>query len=445
MAHGVLPPSVPRPALFKDFTNWLGAVFSFNLSFVAHPECSAKLTHLAKWAMFLCTPLAFISCFGAWYGVHAARARFYSWYIRRHGASLDLPRAQKKEEERRRSKLVVVRANCLRASVQLVFLMYIFVVQQSAQAFDCSFVEGAEDAPPVLDSNPSVRCEFDDPQWPAMLSIGGIVFFVVGLLLPWRLQRTLRALRDEPEKYNDPHNQALYGWMLRKYSGDRYYWEIIVCWRKLAISIVFLLSTKYPAFQVFASLVIVLISLFFSIYRRPFRCAKCQHELDDNLYDLQTAREMEESAKAGEEGQAAGTSTTKQEEKKEKKEQQKGKKTSAGKKSEPQAGRRRGRARVGSVVTQQQIALHGAAAIAHQKRTYRGREVTCDVVGRQWWLLLLAQADLRKECHHFGAPVDDCRCVHYRRRCPNAHSHVPHSSTGSTSSMRPCCRQSCSS
>ena len=39
---------IPWPPVFQKFTAWLGAVFTFDLRFVAHPECAAKFTHLKK-------------------------------------------------------------------------------------------------------------------------------------------------------------------------------------------------------------------------------------------------------------------------------------------------------------------------------------------------------------------------------------------------------------
>ena len=53
----------------------------------------------------------------------------------------------------------------------------------------------------------------------------------------------------------------MFGWMLRKYSGNRYYWELVITSRKMAVSLVFLLTTKYPVVQVFSSLVVVVVSI----------------------------------------------------------------------------------------------------------------------------------------------------------------------------------------
>ena len=71
-----------------------------------------------------------------------------------------------------------------------------------------------------------------------MLTIGNSVFCIsrYGLGVPFWLLRVLRRAKTDTAKYNDPHFQALFGWMLRKYSGDRYYWEICVTMRKLAIA-----------------------------------------------------------------------------------------------------------------------------------------------------------------------------------------------------------------
>ena len=66
---------IPWPSVFADFTKWLGAVFTFNLQFVAHPECAAKMGHLEKWLLFLCSPLLFIGAFMGWYALCVARNR----------------------------------------------------------------------------------------------------------------------------------------------------------------------------------------------------------------------------------------------------------------------------------------------------------------------------------------------------------------------------------
>ncbi len=51
-------------------------------------------------------------------------------------------------------------------------------MQKSAQAIDCSDPPG--DAPPALDSNPSIKCAFDDPIFSIQFVIGGTVFFAAG-------------------------------------------------------------------------------------------------------------------------------------------------------------------------------------------------------------------------------------------------------------------------
>ena len=144
---------IPWPKAFKDLTAWLGAMFSFKLDFVAHPECAARFSHVTKWLLFLGTPLAFLAVFGGWWGLQWARARCFSWRVRR-GLAPNAPLApkHKKAEEAARSRMIVVRANCLRSSVQCIFLLYIFIVQQSAQGLDCSYVDGApDDEPAVVD------------------------------------------------------------------------------------------------------------------------------------------------------------------------------------------------------------------------------------------------------------------------------------------------------
>ena len=78
---------------------------------------------------------------------------------------------------------------------------------------------------PRLDWNESIKCTTDDPTWPGMAALGFIVFMLYGVAGPWWLWHELKKARVQgSRKYADPTFQALYGWMLRKYSGDRYYW-----------------------------------------------------------------------------------------------------------------------------------------------------------------------------------------------------------------------------
>ena len=80
--------------------------------------------------------------------------------------------------------------------------MYIYVVQKSAQAIDCSDPPG--EAPLALDSNPSVKCSFSDPIFPYQFMIGFSVFLLVGLWMPYRLRKLLKETRNDHAKYNDP-------------------------------------------------------------------------------------------------------------------------------------------------------------------------------------------------------------------------------------------------
>ena len=246
----------------------LGKVFNLKLQFIAHPECSAKISHLEKWSLFLAMPFVFATIyflFFAWRwlccwapfgfvyrtwkrtwlqilsvililviadqlafaisdadkyqeywdggqmsaGAAAAAgcltvALLMAWRYRR-------PRWRTKEDhDRMWTGMIATKCHCIRSSVQMCFILYISQIRQAGKAMDCSDPPGK--AGPRLDSNPSVECNFDDPVWPAQLAIGMTVFFLYGIVLPWKLMSGLKKARDEPGKYNDPHFQCLFGW-----------------------------------------------------------------------------------------------------------------------------------------------------------------------------------------------------------------------------------------
>ena len=179
------------------------------------------------------------------------------------------------------------------------------LTRKSAQAIDCSDPPG--DAPPVLDSNPSIKCSFFDPVWPVQLVVGFVVFVSVGLYMPYKLQKILKKARDDDDLYNGAFFQSLFGWMLRKYSGDHYYYEIIVTWRKLAISIIYLLTTKYPTVQILSSTTVVAVALIITWRRKPFRCTKCIQALDDHLFQSKSRNDSTAQETSEEAARAAST------------------------------------------------------------------------------------------------------------------------------------------
>ena len=109
------------------------------------------------------------------------------------------------------ASMVVIRASCIRASVQMLSFCYIFVVQKAASAGDCSFPDEHATVP-VLDSNESVRCTLDGELWPYMAAVGGGVFLLYGVIAPYQLYKLLkRAHRGTGDKarYANPVFQSM--------------------------------------------------------------------------------------------------------------------------------------------------------------------------------------------------------------------------------------------
>ena len=55
-----------------------------------------------------------------------------------------------------------------------------------------------------------------------------------GVIAPFGLYRALKKAHAQTgvkQRYSDPAFQAMYGWMLRKYSGDKYYWPVMILQR----------------------------------------------------------------------------------------------------------------------------------------------------------------------------------------------------------------------
>lgn len=369
------------------------------------------------------------------------------------------------------------------------------------QAFDCSDPPG--DAKPRLDGNQAVECNLDDPVWKWQLLAGSLVFIGYGIGVPCWLYRKLRNARADPAKperelcrtasahqkrpsdrlrsrdsrvyetqrprsaaltqcgspgfdvtlrYNDPHFQALFGWMLRKYSGDRYYWELVVTGRKLMIALVFLLMTKYPVFQLFASAGVDLVVAWFTVALRPYRChepvtpvmrrktrpslplhlsrgsnfdpswhlaadirarcphspthhhhpSRCTHKLDAKLHkhmigEKQRKEELQEHATAAiARGRRGNTLNA----------MHSSAAALATKRLTPQA--IGGGLSASAAALSSEVSLAGVADTQMRGRRgthlmlYRGKAVSEKIVGKTFYKLLLARADLSATCKHFS-------------------------------------------
>ena len=363
--------SIAWPCEFREWTEWLLAVFSFKLDFLARPECSMRLSPLTAFIFKLTMPAYFILAFIA-----------YFWFSKWLRPKLTFWKSSFVENHA--IMLVAIRAQCLRASVQILSFCYIYVVQKAAAAGDCSIPNPGED--PVLDSNESIRCAIDDPVWPYMAAIGFFTFIMYGCVAPVYLLRRLKRARAQGSRaHQNPAFQAMFGWMLRKYSGDRYYWECVITARKMAVSVIFLLTTKYPSIQIFASMAVVLVSLFYTFKRRPFRCRTCDQKLDDTLYKTEDEEASAYKKRRDFVAKLRGAAS-----------------------STPGGGL--GDADEAALLREAAETAAAAPLIARKTAVFMGSKVTEKSIGKNFFRLLLAHANFSLVCPHMSW-IDLLECI----------------------------------
>ena len=137
--------NVHYPSQFKEVIGWIGDVLMFRLDGLAHPECSFQVSPFVKWCLFLCTPFYFALLYLLWYGL--SRLCFRDNI----------------------AALAAVKSKCQRTFIQVLYVLYLFIVSKSLDSIDCSYAyDGAPvkgTVPAVLDSNSSIECSLDDPIW----------------------------------------------------------------------------------------------------------------------------------------------------------------------------------------------------------------------------------------------------------------------------------------
>ncbi len=134
----------------------------------------------------------------------------------------------------------------------------------------------------VLSSEPSIVCKVDDPEYRYLLypAIASLIIYVIGVPALFfvllfsnkakikEAQQTMReqgltsprlaGLASPKSLTEDNATQVKYGFLFQQYKPEKFYWEIIIVFRKLLIvASIMLFSDEDPEFQVSSKLSII--------------------------------------------------------------------------------------------------------------------------------------------------------------------------------------------
>ena len=95
-----------------------------------------------------------------------------------------------------------------------------------------------------------------------------------------RCRRDLAKLERDEHLFGHTVFQERYGWAFAKYVDSKYYWEIVVLVRKMAVGVVVSFLTVQPLVSVPLQLIVIVVALYLQLRWRPYiavkgRCGVC--------------------------------------------------------------------------------------------------------------------------------------------------------------------------
>eukprot|EP01052_Picozoa_sp_SAG31_P000806 SAG31_NODE_23_length_33717_cov_17.863585_26_plen_614_part_00 len=171
----------------------------------------------------------------------------------------------------------------------LIILLYITLVNYSLTVFDCS--QANIEAGVIIDStlgevtytgneysymesNPTVACfTFDDPQWIKLAAVGGLATVIYTISIPATLL-TIFVRNRESALRGDMSYMQRYGFLLKPYRQECYYWEIVNIARKALLSCLVRMLTSQPFLSGTCCAVVLFLIIYHQAEVRPYKYAK---------------------------------------------------------------------------------------------------------------------------------------------------------------------------
>lgn len=169
----------------------------------------------------------------------------------------------------------------------LIILLYITLVNYSLTVFDCSsanrqagivldggavrYNRGKEYS--YMESNPTVACHPDDPQWRKFALVGSLATICYTVAIPVTLLSVFVRNRESALRGDMSYMQR-YGFLLKPYRQECYYWEIVNIARKALLSCLVRMLTSQPFLSGFSCAAVLFVIIYHQAEVRPYKYSK---------------------------------------------------------------------------------------------------------------------------------------------------------------------------
>jgi hypothetical protein len=165
--------------------------------------------------------------------------------------------------------------HCIQVYTFLLVLLYITLVNYSLTVFDCSTSNqhSALGNYKYMEWEPTIRCSWDDPVWPRVAVIGGILGGFYTVMIPGGLLITF-LMNKEAAMRGDMAYLQKFGFLLKPYKPEAYYWEIVNLSRKGFLSCIIKLTTSTPFMCGCYALAVLCVIIAQQAHVRPYKYEK---------------------------------------------------------------------------------------------------------------------------------------------------------------------------
>ena len=156
-------------------------------------------------------------------------------------------------------------------------MLYVTLVNYSLTVYDCSdsnsHVTALGGSRKFMEEEASIACSLEDPRYRVLVVLCAIATVCYTLALPITLGTVFYRRKDEAMRGEITYMRR-YGFLLKPYKNETYYWEIVNISRKALLSITVKLSTHNPIVCASYGMTILFIIIAHQAKMRPYKYEK---------------------------------------------------------------------------------------------------------------------------------------------------------------------------
>jgi hypothetical protein len=155
----------------------------------------------------------------------------------------------------------------------MIILLYITLVNYSLTVFDCSRSNKHHEDFVYMEEIPTIACSLSNPEWVRLALVAGTATIAYTLAIPTMLL-TIFIRNRESALRGDMSYMQRFGFLLKPYKQECYYWEIVNIFRKAFLSCLVRMTTSQPFICGCSCAAVMFLIIYHQAGIRPYKYEK---------------------------------------------------------------------------------------------------------------------------------------------------------------------------